>query len=219
MKSKWRSLTFLASLLTLLFLAPYLPKQWVLLILIVGIVIVSAFFDLYNKKVWRIKLLVAVSFVCFYVFSEHQENLVAKLSIYLTSITFIGINLYEMIKRLLKVSQPNAAFVVDGVSGFIVLGYFYAIICSMAYYLNPNCYKAAYGFDYHDLFVFVYYSFVTLATLGYGDVLPTAPFSKSLAIVIAVSGMFYMTFVIGLLLSKFSNNRFDISKEKTTTDD
>lgn len=214
MKNEWRSITFLFSLLTLLFVSPYLQKQWVLLILITGIVIISALFDLYHKKVWLLKLLVAVIFVGFYVLSESQESTLAKLSIYLTSITFMAINLYEMVKRLLKVSQANAAFIVDGVSGFIVLGYFYAIICSMAYYLNPNCYRAAYEFDYSDLFVFVYYSFVTLATLGYGDILPTAPFSKSLAIVIALSGMFYMTFVIGLLLSKFNKKPNSVSEDK-----
>jgi hypothetical protein len=214
MKSKWRSLVFLFSLLTLLFVSPYLQKQWVLLILITGVAIISALFDLYNKKVWLVKLLVAIIFAGFYVLSESAESTLAKVSIYLTGITFMAINLYEMIKRLLKVTEANAAFIIDGVSGFIVLGYFYAIICSMAYYLNPNCYRAAYEIEYHDLFVFVYYSFVTLATLGYGDILPTAPFSKSLAIVIAVSGMFYMTFVIGLLLSKFNNKPNPISEDK-----
>jgi len=53
----------------------------------------------------------------------------------------------------------------------------------------------------------LYYVFVTLATLGYGDLLPVASHAKSLSILIAVSGQLYIAIIIALLVGKFSSKR------------
>jgi len=48
---------------------------------------------------------------------------------------------------------------------------------------------------------FLYFSFVTLATVGYGDVLPVHPVARSLAMLEAVTGSLYLTTVIARLVS------------------
>jgi len=48
---------------------------------------------------------------------------------------------------------------------------------------------------------FLYFSFVTLATVGYGDVLPVHPVARSLAMLEAVTGTLYLTTVIARLVS------------------
>jgi voltage-gated potassium channel len=49
----------------------------------------------------------------------------------------------------------------------------------------------------------VYFSLVTLATLGYGDILPSSPFTQMLAVVEAVIGQFFMTVVVAWLVGLF----------------
>lgn len=46
----------------------------------------------------------------------------------------------------------------------------------------------------------LYYSFVTLTTLGYGDVTPTHPLARSLATLEAILGQFYVAILIGHLV-------------------
>ena len=53
----------------------------------------------------------------------------------------------------------------------------------------------------------MYFSFVTLTTLGYGDVSPVAPFARSLAIVEAVIGVLYIAIVIARLASANDNQK------------
>jgi len=48
---------------------------------------------------------------------------------------------------------------------------------------------------------FLYFSFVTLATVGYGDVLPVHPAARSLAMLEAVTGSLYLATVIARLVS------------------
>lgn len=57
-----------------------------------------------------------------------------------------------------------------------------------------------------DVSAYVYYSFVTLTTLGYGDIAPITPVSRVLAVLEAICGQFYLTILVaalvGVLLSR-----------------
>jgi uncharacterized membrane protein len=50
-------------------------------------------------------------------------------------------------------------------------------------------------------FELLYFSFVTIATLGYGDVVPRLPTAQILAMLEAVIGQFYVAVLIAWLVS------------------
>jgi hypothetical protein len=50
----------------------------------------------------------------------------------------------------------------------------------------------------------VYFSFVTIATLGYGDITPQLPLPQILAALEAVIGQFYIAIVIAWLVSRYA---------------
>ena len=52
-----------------------------------------------------------------------------------------------------------------------------------------------------------YFSFVTIATLGYGDIVPRLPVTQMLAILEAVIGQFYMAVVVAWLVSVLAVRR------------
>jgi hypothetical protein len=49
-----------------------------------------------------------------------------------------------------------------------------------------------------------YFSFVTIATLGYGDIVPRVPVTQTLAILEAVIGQFYMAGIVAWLVSAYA---------------
>jgi hypothetical protein len=53
----------------------------------------------------------------------------------------------------------------------------------------------------------VYFSFVTLSTLGYGDIIPASNISRMLAVLEATTGMFYVTVLIARLVSMHVGSR------------
>lgn len=59
----------------------------------------------------------------------------------------------------------------------------------------------AYSSDY------VYFSFVTLTTLGYGDMFPVAPIDKALAIVEAVTGVMFVAILVSTLVGRVNMKR------------
>ena len=48
---------------------------------------------------------------------------------------------------------------------------------------------------------FIYFSFVTLTTLGYGEITPTSEIGKYLTILESIIGIFYMGVVVSFTLS------------------
>jgi voltage-gated potassium channel len=52
-----------------------------------------------------------------------------------------------------------------------------------------------------------YFSFVTIATLGYGDIVPRLPVTQTLAILEAVIGQFYMAGIIAWLVSAYARDK------------
>jgi hypothetical protein len=72
-------------------------------------------------------------------------------------------------------------------------------------------------------FTGLYFSFITLSTVGYGDIIPVSDVARMLAIVEAMFGTFYVTLLIARLVSLYSSksplenaNREEILDQKRT---
>jgi hypothetical protein len=58
-----------------------------------------------------------------------------------------------------------------------------------------------------DSFNAIYFSFVTLSTVGFGDITPVSRFARMLAISEASTGIIYVTVVIARLVALYSSER------------
>jgi hypothetical protein len=68
----------------------------------------------------------------------------------------------------------------------------------------------AHGLDHERLTSFsqlTYFSFVTISTLGYGDITPTSTWTQSLTWMEAVAGQFYVTILVAWLVSALPRPR------------
>ena len=62
---------------------------------------------------------------------------------------------------------------------------------------NPGAFEGASGFAVSP---FVYHSFVTLTTLGYGDITPNSPSARTFSYLEAILGQIYLTVLIARLV-------------------
>lgn len=53
----------------------------------------------------------------------------------------------------------------------------------------------------------IYFSMVSLSTIGYGDITPTAPIARSVALTIGLVGQIYLTVLVAILIGKFLNEK------------
>jgi voltage-gated potassium channel len=55
-----------------------------------------------------------------------------------------------------------------------------------------------------DLSRVYYFAFVTLTTVGYGDIVPSTPTAQMASVALSISGPLYIALVMGLLISRYT---------------
>jgi hypothetical protein len=86
------------------------------------------------------------------------------------------------------------------VASYLLLGVIWAHAYALVAQLRPGAFSGPISAADGPR-AFLYFSFVTLATVGYGDVLPVHPVARSLAMLEAVTGTLYLATVIARLVS------------------
>jgi hypothetical protein len=58
-----------------------------------------------------------------------------------------------------------------------------------------------------DGFSAFYFSFVTLCTVGYGDIVPVSKVARMLAVTEAITGLFYIAVLVSRLVGMYTNTQ------------
>ena len=106
---------------------------------------------------------------------------------------------YILIRNFLDAPKVNVQVIVGAMSGFMVLG----LIGGTMFEILEFTYPGSFVLDnFQGAYDYYYYSFITLVTVGFGDVLPNTAAAKSLTIILSLFGQFYMTIGIALFVGK-----------------
>jgi hypothetical protein len=89
------------------------------------------------------------------------------------------------------------------VAAYLLLGLVWAFAYALVERAFPGGMKVEHAFVslHHQMQSFAYFSFVTLTTVGYGDITPVHPLARTLAIAEALVGQLYPAVLIGRLVS------------------
>jgi voltage-gated potassium channel len=99
--------------------------------------------------------------------------------------------------------------IIDSVTAYFLLGLAFSTIVTFLASVIPGAYNIQYSNVVHrfePIREYFYYSFVTFTSTGYGDIIPMRQESKSLAVLIAVSGQLYVAIIIAMLVGKYSQS-------------
>jgi voltage-gated potassium channel Kch len=98
--------------------------------------------------------------------------------------------------------------IVGSVALYILLALIWAIFYTMLLEVSPEAMKGVEaGPWYENMNLMTYFSFVTLTTLGYGDISPATPLAQVLVILEAVTGMFYLAIIVASLVGGMMRDR------------
>jgi hypothetical protein len=93
--------------------------------------------------------------------------------------------------------------IVGAVAGYMLIGNLWAVLFQFLYIHMPGSIQLA-ASDADSLIkpaTFIYFSFTTLTTTGFGDILPAHTFTRTLVIIEQLIGVFYPAILIGRLIS------------------
>jgi len=114
---------------------------------------------------------------------------------------------YRLLKQVAESKEVGSKVIVQSVSGYLLLGLVFSMAVSRLEFLQPGAFSfpademGSFQSKFYDQ---LYFSFITMGTVGYGDLLPKTPFAKSFSTLIGVSGQLYMAIIIAMLVGKYS---------------
>jgi Ion channel len=112
----------------------------------------------------------------------------------------VGLTILVIALGVMDQGEVNAQSVRGAICVYVLLGLFFVFLYGSLAALGDGHFFAQ-GTD-GTRAVRVYFSFVTLATLGYGDYTPAGDLGRTVAIVEALLGQLYLVTVVALLISR-----------------
>ncbi len=139
-----------------------------------------------------------------------QEMNVVMLA--LTFAFFLG-TFKSIARQILFTGHVNSNKVIGSVALFLLLGLMWAIAYLILLEFTPDAFTGMEAISWGQNFSnAAYFSFVTLTTLGYGDISPLTPLAQVVVYLEAITGVFYMAIVVSSLVS--SNIDHQVNKNE-----
>lgn len=192
-------------------LADLLPvglAYWILKIIMVGTIVVC-YLSLKFGPVWRIFITLSlVLMIASSVMGEQfQWGFSSLADLFIMLIFFIGAA-YSAATRVLLKGDVNINKIVGAFAVYLLLGMIWAMLYLIVLDFSPTAFNGIEYLNWEDSFTdATYLSYVTLTTLGYGDITPAEPISRVLVYLEAIVGVFYMAVVIASLIGSRSGRR------------
>jgi hypothetical protein len=99
-----------------------------------------------------------------------------------------------------KSPQVDRETIHAALSTYLLAGVFFGVLYSAIEFTSPGSFS---GPDKFTEASATYYSFVTLATLGYGDFLPRSELARGLATLEVIAGQLYLAVMVARLIGAF----------------
>lgn len=115
-----------------------------------------------------------------------------------------------VIREVLASARLTVGTVAGAISGYLLVGLVFAQIYDLIETLHPGSFAVAHPVQDHVGWrTLVFFSFMTLTTVGYGDITPVRAQVQSLAMVEACIGVLYVTVFIAGMVSLSLSRRPD----------
>jgi hypothetical protein len=106
-----------------------------------------------------------------------------------------------IIRQFLARGQAIKHRITGAIAVYLLLGLLWARLYELVKLIDPAAFQIAHDEGMATLF---YFSFVTLLTIGYGDVVPVSLVARNLAILEGLTGQLYLVILISSLVAEWS---------------
>jgi voltage-gated potassium channel len=170
-------------------------------------VFIAAIIVISNKKIHLLigMLLMVPALVLIWGVKIYQIQTLAHISLAGSALFFCFIA-WLILAETLRAKMVTMDIIAAGISVYLFFGTICGLIYALIGSLDTNAFSipvdtAGYlGNNLSEISSAMYFSFVTLTTLGYGDITPVNIFARSLAYLEAAIGQIYLTVLIASLV-------------------
>ncbi len=208
------------------FLKFYQSKYLILLIALIGMLLSFPLMeDILNAKLLFSLFFLLILVGMFYGLKGTHRLLVfmgiglCALSINFAQLEFKNLDIFSRIlsilfylyaiilfcKDIYTSKQITRDILIGSISVYLLIGICFALMYMILQSINANTFiHQASGLPINTQSDFYYFSFITFATVGFGDIIALTPFAKSLVMLEGVVGIFYIAIFVARLITIFN---------------
>lgn len=197
------NLFLLISLIILIFIIPVFNNYSFVRILYDVFISVLLFLMVFTIKTHR-KILITVAIISIilkWIPNKSDQSIIQVIS-QAWNILFIIFIVVMLIVQVAKSKKVSTNVILESINGYLLLGFVGAIFVMLIDIFQNGAFNVSTSGTMHFSDA-IYYSFVTITTLGYGDITPITDLARSISIFFSVVGQLYLTILIAMLVGKF----------------
>ena len=136
-----------------------------------------------------------------------NPNQTIQLLVMMLVLLYCLISVFVASRHVFSSQTVDRNLLYGAVCVYLLMGIIWALVYGMIGEYSPESFwgmENANGKIPFDNFI--YFSFVTQASLGYGDITPLTPLTRTLACIEVIAGQFYMAILVAGLVSMYLQN-------------
>jgi voltage-gated potassium channel Kch len=107
-----------------------------------------------------------------------------------------------LISHVASAAKVYSSTLLCAINSYLLIGLTFSILFFLLNLFIPGSFLQLEPGD-ESLSSYIYFGFVTLTTLGYGDITPDTPLARSLSTFIALFGQLYLVIIMALIIGKY----------------
>jgi voltage-gated potassium channel len=159
-----------------------------------------------HRTLWLVALFAGPVIVGKWLY-HFQPNLMPPAVYFAMATAFLVFVITHLLRFVLRAVRIDTEVLCASIAAYLMLGLLWALAYSLVAELIPNAFSFnAATISHHGMAGFnsFYFSFVTLSTVGYGDITPVARVARMLAAAEAMTGLLYVAVLVARLVSLYS---------------
>jgi len=204
----------LVTILFILIIYPLIPPsiftRLIFQVLITGILIFSIYSLIQNKRQFAIGLFLAVPTLAFGWIGLYISAHFITITGLMFRILFFGFILFVFLTSIFKTKKITSDLIYGSICIYFLLGIEWSFVYYLAEVMIPGSFALSSTIqgtqitanETHSNYPqYIYFSFTTLTTLGYGDITPKTLSSKFLTSLEAIMGQLYVAILVARLVA------------------
>ncbi len=118
----------------------------------------------------------------------------------LANVVFFLFIVFHLISQVAGSKEVDLAVILESVNGYLLVGLSGGILFTMAALLQEGSFRSEQAMHFSD---FIYFGFITMTTIGYGEITPVSGLARWVSIIVGISGQLYVAIIIATLVGKY----------------